>query len=572
MLESVLSAALASIASQGFELLIGAKDKFFWKNVALGALGGVINAGLPTDFAKGLGKWGQLAAKAALSNALTQGIAVTTGLQPKFDWKAVATSAIAAPLGQALGDSLLGTQYDSQGKVSGHEDTSFTRFLSPMGAQFTQAVADVLVGTVRQGIRMAVYGKGKLDFASIAADAFGSALGNSVMSQVNHYQQAKAQAAMSEPGSGFGLRATPKNWAAFNEGLTNTINANQKARQGTAPEGNPGLSPEAIRAAAALQAAYEGYGKPTGERTFITGRDVNNVSEAFYKTHRRAPTPTEAIALGNYNRLSDAHSVGRNRVLAVPNDLSVLDAYGANEEQLAAYNAAAKRFDALKEQRANAALSDMFRTYKDGKLYVSPQNGGLYDAIFNEGQKGIVEYERAMSQPSPTYGKWPEPKPDFIDNVLATGKAIGYEILQTGPRVYDLGQITAGYVSLRFFDKDLDVKLISDIGRATQSGNFSTEGREFKVGFSLYAGLGGGAELTFIPDSNSFFGIKVKEFDADLGVGLGVKFGSRWQPKTMMGPNTPQGEFGYATTLPRMEGIGLIRNVLSRMRARLVLG
>jgi hypothetical protein len=142
----------------------------------------------------------------------------------------------------------------------------------------------------------------------------------------------------------------------------------------------------------------------------------------------------------------------------------------------------------------------------------------------------------------------------FIDNVLATGKAIGYEILQTGPRVYDLGQITAGYVSLRFFDKDLDVKLISDIRRATQSGNFSTEGCEFKVGFSLYAGLGGGAELTFIPDSNSFFGIKVKEFDADLGVGLGVKFGSRWQPKTMMGPNTPQGEFGYATTLPRMEG------------------
>ena len=202
----------------------------------------------------------------------------------------------------------------------------------------------------------------------------------------------------------------------------------------------------------------------------------------------------------------------------------------------------------------------MFRTYKDGKLYVSPQNGGLYDAIFNEGQKGIVEYERAMSQPSPIYGKWPEPKPDFIDNVLATGKAIGYELLQTGPRVYDLGQITAGYVSLRFFDKDLDVKLISDIGRATQSGNFSTEGREFKVGFSLYAGLGGGAELTFIPDSNSFFGIKVKEFDADLGVGLGVKFGSRWQPKTMMGPNTPQGEFGYATTLPRMEGYWLGEN------------
>ena len=42
--------------------------------------------------------------------------------------------------------------------------------------------------------------------------------------------------------AGFGLRATPKNWDAFNEGLTNTINVNQQARQGTAPEGNPVLS------------------------------------------------------------------------------------------------------------------------------------------------------------------------------------------------------------------------------------------------------------------------------------------------------------------------------------------
>ncbi len=47
--------------------------------MALGALGGALSAGLPTDFAKGLGKWGQLAAKAALGNVITQGIAVATG-------------------------------------------------------------------------------------------------------------------------------------------------------------------------------------------------------------------------------------------------------------------------------------------------------------------------------------------------------------------------------------------------------------------------------------------------------------------------------------------------------------
>jgi hypothetical protein len=104
-----------------------------------------------------------------------------------------------------------------------------------------------------------------------------------------------------------------------------------ESRRGQAPDNNDN---ELSTRAAALEAAYEGYGRPTGERTFITGRDVNNVSEAFYKTHRRAPTPAEAVALGNYNRLSNAHSVGRNRVLAIPNDLSVLDAEKEQRQSL----------------------------------------------------------------------------------------------------------------------------------------------------------------------------------------------------------------------------------------------
>lgn len=191
--------------------------------------------------------------------------------------------------------------------------------------------------------------------------------------------------------AGFGLRATPKNWDAFNEGLTNTINANQQARQGTAPEGNPGLSPEAIRAAAALQAAYEGYGRPTGERTFITGRDVNNVSEAFYKTHRRAPTPTEAVALGNYNSLSSAHSVGRNRVLAVPNDLSVLDAYGANEEQLAAYQQEAAKFERIKAAIAAQKAEDAALAH-----YVN-------NAFINGGAKGVLLINPEFGKPDAGY-------------------------------------------------------------------------------------------------------------------------------------------------------------------------
>ena len=93
--------------------------------------------------------------------------------------------------------------------------------------------------------------------------AFGNALANSLVESLPataamSYSEAEAKAdterelkrlqswtpgTESTPWTGQGLRPSARSWAAFNEGLTNTINANEQARQGTAPEGNPWAKP-----------------------------------------------------------------------------------------------------------------------------------------------------------------------------------------------------------------------------------------------------------------------------------------------------------------------------------------
>ena len=106
-----------------------------------------------------------LAINAAAANLLTQGIALAAGLQSSFNWRAVAVSAVAAPAVRALG-STNGTLGQAVG-----------------GGLMGQTAQAMFNGVVRQSIRMAIYSQGKLDYAAIAADAFGNALGESIVAQ-----------------------------------------------------------------------------------------------------------------------------------------------------------------------------------------------------------------------------------------------------------------------------------------------------------------------------------------------------------------------------------------------------
>ncbi len=96
--------AAGSIVSQGIGVATGIQDKFSWNAVALTALSAGVS-GVGDAAASALGVTNKLAFAAvsgAVNSALTQGIAIATGLQDKFSWSAVAAAGIGAGVGHAV--------------------------------------------------------------------------------------------------------------------------------------------------------------------------------------------------------------------------------------------------------------------------------------------------------------------------------------------------------------------------------------------------------------------------------------------------------------------------------------
>ncbi|MBW8891082.1 MAG: hypothetical protein JF617_02535, partial [Burkholderiales bacterium] len=170
-----IGGAVGSVASQGVGIAIGQQQSFSWKQVGLAAVGGAVAGGVSAatnGTALGsaldkLGEYGKLAVTSAAGNAVTQGVAVATGLQDKFSWRSVAASAIAAPAAQAI----VGSLNLPTGSALQSADLA------------TRTSAAFVRGVVGQGVRMLVTHQGKMDYASIAADAFGNAIGESIASQ-----------------------------------------------------------------------------------------------------------------------------------------------------------------------------------------------------------------------------------------------------------------------------------------------------------------------------------------------------------------------------------------------------
>lgn len=168
-----IGGAAGSIVSQGVGIAIGAQDSFSWKGVALGALAGGVAAGVGgvglTDGSRvggiaglnGAGL-GSTIARAAVTNAATEGIAVATGLQDKFNWKAVAASAIGAGVGTAVGGALNST--------------------NPFGTDALGQFANRAVSGLAGGFTTVALRGGKVNATQAAVDAFGNVLGESIAS------------------------------------------------------------------------------------------------------------------------------------------------------------------------------------------------------------------------------------------------------------------------------------------------------------------------------------------------------------------------------------------------------
>ncbi|HYC68886.1 pesticin C-terminus-like muramidase [Brevundimonas sp.] len=183
-----IAGAAGSIASQAFGVATGIQDKFDWKAVGMAAIAGGVGAGMG-QLIPGLSGAGNVGnnfarglARGAIGNAVTQGISVATGLQEKFDWTGVVVGAVVGGVTSAV-DSHLNP------KGVRHEawSTEGARLAITSGA--TGAFAGAATRSVLTGTN---FGD---NLIAALPDVLATTIGNAIGERV-HAQGAKTQPSM----------------------------------------------------------------------------------------------------------------------------------------------------------------------------------------------------------------------------------------------------------------------------------------------------------------------------------------------------------------------------------------
>jgi YD repeat-containing protein len=184
-----IGAAAGSIASQLTGMALGVQQDFSWKQVGMSAIGGAVSGGVASYGAK-VAEAGSLLktsaiARAAVSNAISQGVNIAVGNQHSFQWKGVAASAAGAWAGQATNDALLGkVQLDRAGEVMRdaagrivHSTSDLTKGFGDMFGAASGFAAASLSG-IASGTVASIARAGRVSVQQVASDAFGNALAN----------------------------------------------------------------------------------------------------------------------------------------------------------------------------------------------------------------------------------------------------------------------------------------------------------------------------------------------------------------------------------------------------------
>jgi hypothetical protein len=137
-----------------------------------------------------------------IRSTVTQGLGSALGLQ-SFDWKAIAVSAITSPLNAGINDGI--------SAVAGSA-------LKDMGQPFSDGLLGVINGATAQAVRMQVYSDGKIDWASIASDAFGNAIGNSVVEGIQKGDEFERATMQSDA-----MHAAAKRGEPFKTGMDGSV-------------------------------------------------------------------------------------------------------------------------------------------------------------------------------------------------------------------------------------------------------------------------------------------------------------------------------------------------------------
>ncbi|QXT34430.1 LysM peptidoglycan-binding domain-containing protein [Sphingomonas sanguinis] len=171
VLSGVVSGAAGSIASQAVGVATGIQDRFSFKNVALAAIGGGVAGGLSNAIPGAIGGSKALGAavRGAAGSAITQGVAVATGLQRRFDWAGVAAAGVGAGVSTAVGTALrvdpLSQSADNISRTlvagtAGAIANAVTRSIAQgtsFGDNILSALPDVIASTVGSVVQAGIF-------------------------------------------------------------------------------------------------------------------------------------------------------------------------------------------------------------------------------------------------------------------------------------------------------------------------------------------------------------------------------------------------------------------------------
>lgn len=187
---AAVGGALGSMASQGLSIAAGMQQGFSWGQVAMGAISSSVGAGVGAA-AEGVGLGAKAlaesplasiavaGARAAVSNAATQGVAIAVGLQKSFNWNSVASAGVGSFVGAAFGQGFGGAMKDPN---------------LDLGKFGNGLVAGTMAGIV-SGATVAIMRGGRVDMLRVATDAFGNALASSITTAMSAPEQQQQNSA-----------------------------------------------------------------------------------------------------------------------------------------------------------------------------------------------------------------------------------------------------------------------------------------------------------------------------------------------------------------------------------------
>ena len=164
---AVIGGAVGSAASQGVAIATGMQSKFSFKQVAIAGISAGVGQVVGSAASLAGNSFLQGAARATIGSVATQGIAVATGLQNRFDWAAVATAAVIGGVSAEIQG-----RFDKANNVPGSSVSQFEVY----GQRAVSGTAAAIAGaTARSLLTGTDFGDNLL---ATLPDVIGSTIGN----------------------------------------------------------------------------------------------------------------------------------------------------------------------------------------------------------------------------------------------------------------------------------------------------------------------------------------------------------------------------------------------------------